>query len=116
MPVYDYKCSKHGVFNDLAAMENHDSPCLCPQCGELSPRVVVIPPSVMEMPAERKAALELNEKSQHEPEFSTKDRRENDHQHRSGCGCENKMGKSKVFYTATGDKMFPSMRPWMISH
>jgi putative FmdB family regulatory protein len=117
MPVYDYKCKDHGVFYELASIDDAANPALCPSCGIASARIIRIAPTILAMsPAARKAAA-TNERSQHEPVFSTKDRRQHDDQHRTGCGCSaQKPGKSKLLYTAQGDKMFPSMRPWMISH
>lgn len=117
MPVYDYKCKDHGVFYGLASLEESDKPAVCPSCATVSPRIIMVAPQILEMsPAARKAAA-TNERSQHEPVVSTKERRELDEEHRSGCGCsKQKPGKSKLMYTARGDKMFPSMRPWMISH
>jgi hypothetical protein len=38
------------------------------------------------------------------------------HKHGSNCGCNAKKRRSNLMYTAEGNKMFPSMRPWMISH
>ena len=38
MPVYDYKCKEHGVFHELATVEQGDQPCACPTCQTLSPR------------------------------------------------------------------------------
>ena len=116
MPVYDYKCSQHGLFSELATFEHSQVPQPCPQCSELSGRVIVIAPEILDMAPERRDAFARNEKSRHEPEFSTSERRQHDHEHRSGCGCSAKKPGSKLFYTAQGDKMFPSMRPWMISH
>jgi putative FmdB family regulatory protein len=116
MPVYDYKCSTHGVFNDLATMDESDKPCACPQCGELSARIIRLPPNLFSMDKDKKHAHDVNERNQHEPTHSTAARREDDHQHSCGCGSEQKLSKSKLMYTAQGDKMFPSMRPWMISH
>ncbi len=119
MPVYDYKCSKHGVFSDLATIEQAGKPAQCPHCGELCAQVIVLPPSFQDMAAERRQAHETNEKSQHEPLFSDKDRREHDTHHGHRCGCSSHAAnatKSNLMYTAQGDKMFPSMRPWMISH
>ncbi|MGH1485181.1 MAG: FmdB family zinc ribbon protein [Cellvibrionaceae bacterium] len=117
MPVYEYKCEEHGVFYGLATMDESDKPSHCTTCGGISPRIIRIAPEILDMsPSARKAAA-TNERSQHEPTFSTKDRRESDDEHSSGCGCnKQKPGKSKLMYTAQGDKMFPSMRPWMISH
>lgn len=117
MPVYDYKCKEHGVFNDLATMENAHKPCPCPTCGELSGRIIMLSPEFLDMDPNKRKAEETNEKARHEPVFSTSERRTDDHQHRNGCGCnKHKIGKSKLMYTAQGEKMFPSMRPWMISH
>lgn len=116
MPVYDYKCREHGQFSDVATMEDFDKPKPCPVCQTLCARVIVIPPEILELSPMMRHAHETNERNQHEPTVSTKDRRENDEEHRHGCGCHQSKSKSKLMYTAEGDKMFPSMRPWMISH
>ena len=116
MPVYDYKCRQHGLFSELATMDHSHLPAPCPQCSELSGRVIMMAPEILDMAPEKRKAIEKNEKSRHEPEFSTRERREHDHEHRHGCGCEANKRGSKLFYTAEGNKMFPSMRPWMISH
>jgi len=117
MPVYEYKCQDHGVFYELAAMDESQQPKDCPECGQASARIIRIAPEVLAMsPAKRKAHA-TNEKNQHEPTYSTKDRRKEDSEHSSGCGCDKqKPGGSKLMFTSTGEKMFPSMRPWMISH
>lgn len=117
MPVYDYKCSEHGLFYELASMDDHAKPVRCPECQTLSPRVIIMSPKIMEMAKEKKQAIERNEVAQHEPQHSTVDSRlENAEMLKSGCGCEHKKRSSKLMYTADGNKMFPSMRPWMISH
>lgn len=117
MPVYDYKCLQHGIFNELATMENASKPSACPQCGELSGRILMLPPEFLDMDPNKRKAVATNEKAQHAPVYSTANRRKDDDEHARGCGCNShKPGKSKLMYTAQGDKMFPSMRPWMISH
>lgn len=117
MPVYEYKCNDHGVFYELATLSESDKPQSCPTCASMSARIIRIAPEVLAMSPEKRKAIETNEKSQHEPVFSNKDRRENDEKHSSGCGCsKHKPGGSKMMYTAKGEKIFPSMRPWMISH
>lgn len=116
MPVYEYKCKTHGVFSELATMEDHAKPCACPQCGELSGRVIALPPEFLNMEKERRQAFQTNEKAQHEPIFST-DATRKVHKRDGGCGCgDHKKRNSKLMYTARGEKFFPSMRPWMISH
>lgn len=116
MPVYEYKCKEHGVFNDLATMDDREKPCACPVCGTMSARIIRLAPDLFKMDSDKKHAHEVNEKNQHEPTHSTSERRSCDHQHAHGCGSERKLNHSKLMYTAQGDKMFPSMRPWMISH
>lgn len=113
MPVYDYKCKDHGVFCGLQTMAEHDKPKACPTCGVASPRVIIMSPTILDMPKERKQAFARNEKAQHEPLHSTEDQRQRDQKHRAQCGCSK---PSKLMYTHKGDKFFPSMRPWMISH
>jgi putative FmdB family regulatory protein len=116
MPVYDYKCRDHGLFFELSTMAEAHLPKPCPECQQMAGRVICIAPELLAMPADRKHAFETNEKAQNEPVFSTPERREQDHQHSKGCGCTAKKRGSKMLYTAAGEKIFPSMRPWMISH
>jgi len=128
MPLYDYKCPHHGVFQELAPMSEHDKPRACPQCQVQSARIIMIPPHIKNMLKEKMEAMERNEKAQHSPDVMTaaqfhereaekKERQlfENRHKHNSSCGCGTKR-KSNLMYTAEGNKMFPGMRPWMISH
>ena len=122
MPIYDYKCSEHGLFYELATMENSAEPCACPSCGNLSARVIMLAPDILAMKAENRTAHARNEKSEHAPVLSTPDYRQEqqarrEHKHGKSCGCGDKpIRKSALMYTADGNKMFPSMRPWMISH
>ncbi len=122
MPVYDYKCREHGLFHALATMAESGQPKSCPQCAVLCPQVIVLAPHLPEMAQTDFRAHERNERSRHEPVLSgSPERAEQEaryqHRHGSGCGCgEKPIGKSQLFYTADGKKMFPSMRPWMISH
>ena len=116
MPLYDYKCRSHGIFVELATFEESQQPKPCPVCRASAPRVICLPPEVFKMPAELKKAHMINEKARHEPEFSNVERRNSDHTHQQGCGCADKKVGLKLMYTAQGEKMFPAMRPWMISH
>lgn len=122
MPVYDYRCREHGLFHQLATLTESAEPRACPTCGTLSARVIVLPPEVVNTDAGTRDAHERNERSQHAPLFSTPEQRKEAqakaaHKHGKGCGCSSSQPKkSSLFYTADGKKMFPSMRPWMISH
>ena len=117
MPVYDYKCQEHGIYHELVSMDDSAKPTKCPQCGTLCARIIMVPPTVLDMPEEKRHAHETNEKSQHEPIFSNQDRRTHDHHHACGSGCDShEITPSKMLFTASGEKIFPSARPWMISH
>lgn len=130
MPLYDYKCAKHGLFHELATMAQSAEPYPCPQCGEKSARVILISPEMMRMAPENKKAMEKNENARHEPIFSTTESRiEADDRrrfaknkgHKGGCGCsehkpEYSALKQQVIFLPDGSKVFPSQRPWMISH
>jgi putative FmdB family regulatory protein len=117
MPVYDYKCAQHGIFYALAKMDDHANPHMCPQCKTLSPRVIIIAPQILDMVKEKKLSMDRNEAAQHAPSLSTTESRaENADRLKHGCGCQYRKQASKLMYTADGNKMFPSMRPWMISH
>lgn len=117
MPLYDYKCREHGLFQELAAMAEAAAPKPCPSCQTLAPRVIVLPPEILGMDPAKRKAMARNEKARHEPIVSSADQRAHDAGHRQACGCQKKNdGKHLLFYTADGKKMFPSMRPWMISH
>ena len=115
MPLYDYKCSDHGLFHELVPMDNHQQPQSCPSCHKLCARIIMMAPGFLDMSKEARNAHSTNERSQHEPITSSKESR--DTKHGSGCGCEHTQSKkSKVMYLADGSKIFPSQRPWMISH
>lgn len=131
MPVYDYKCPEHGLFHDLGTLENSSDPCACPQCGVQSARVIMIPPEVMAMAPENRKAIAKNEEARHNPIVSSVESREEATQqmqfaqkkghHKSGCGCsehkpKDSLLKKQVVYLPDGSKVFPSQRPWMISH
>lgn len=138
MPVYDYKCPKHGLFHELATMAQAGDPCACPKCGTHSPRVIMIPPEVLAMAPERRKMMATNEKAVNEPIISTLDSRaeaaerrqhaiknagKKQHgSHHQGCGCHSEHRgdrsqlKQQVVYLPDGSKVFPSQRPWMISH
>lgn len=117
MPVYDYKCKNHGLFHELATLEDSAKPAKCPKCNNLSGRIIMFPSGVLTMESHKRHAAKTNEKARFEPEFSTTNRRTDDEQHAKGCGCsKSKVGGSKMLLTANGEKIFPSMRPWMIHH
>lgn len=123
MPVYDYRCQQHGVFSDLATMADSAKPANCPVCGEASARVIMMAPETFKMAPSNRQAHERNEKAREAPLFSTPESRaekraRHAHEHKKGCGCcsDAPIRGSKAVYLPDGSKVFPSARPWMISH
>jgi putative FmdB family regulatory protein len=121
MPLYDYKCKDHGVFHALATMEDAAHPQPCPVCSVKAARVILLSPTLFMRDANSRQADARNEKARFEPLVSTsafraEEKARHVHKHGDNC-CQHKpIRKSMLFYTADGDKMFPSARPWMISH
>jgi putative FmdB family regulatory protein len=117
MPMYHYKCPKHGVFEELQMADKAALPIECPQCSTMSPRVIAISPAILGMDPAKRKAIAKNEKNQHEPLISSLSHREHKHDHGPDCGCcSSKPKKSKTVYLSDGSKTFPADRPWMISH
>lgn len=46
MPLYDYKCSEHGYFEQKNSMADH-AKGECPTCGEACPQVILTAPAPM---------------------------------------------------------------------
>ena len=104
MPLYEYECADHGVFDVSVSMNARAAPQSCPDCGRPAPRVFATAVAVAAMPAAARAAHRINEKSQHQPKTSGQLR------HGSGCGCCG--GASRI----TTRKATAPRRPWMIGH
>jgi putative FmdB family regulatory protein len=71
MPLYEYDCQRHGVFETLHSMHDAALPERCPSCGSEAPRVLSAPRLACVTPNER-IARDRNEKSRHEPRVSKK--------------------------------------------
>ena len=115
MPVYDYKCPDHGIFYQLQTVAEHDRPQACPSCGEMSARIIRLAPGLLQMPASERKAHATNEQARHQPKTLGAVREELAERGHSCCS-QHKPRTSGMLLTARGEKMFPSQRPWMISH
>ncbi len=116
MPLYDYMCPNCGPVSAFRPVSEYDLPIVCPHCKSEASRVLLYAPHITALSANMLDAHARNEKSCHEPKFSTKDERA-EKKHPAGCSCcSSGEKKSRTLYTADGGKMFPTARPWMISH
>ncbi|THD49661.1 MAG: zinc ribbon domain-containing protein [Bradyrhizobium sp.] len=112
MPVYEYECGTCGPFIEMRPMAEYADPQDCPLCARAAPRVILTAPNFACMPAERRKARAVNERSAHAP--MTLDQYKA--AHRPGCGCCGGKPSRLVAKTKSGAKSFPTARPWMISH
>ena len=71
MPLYEYDCSQHGVFESMHSMQNADEPERCPSCGAPAPRILSAPRLAC-IGANERIARDRNEKSRHEPRVAKK--------------------------------------------
>lgn len=116
MPVYDYCCEDCGPFEKMAPLSLASEDTNCPSCVKKAPRYITAP-FLASTARNGIVASERNERAQHEPLLSSQ--QEKKHVHGPGCGCSSGSLSNKGRKTvknAVGDKMFPSARPWMISH
>ena len=115
MPVYEYLCTDHGVFEALRPMSQYDQPCPCPDCGAGAARVMLSVPNVSGLDRSVRRAHETNERASHAPKSLRS--------HGPGCGCcaggassVKGRGRGGTLHRPDGSKSFPGKRPWMISH
>ncbi len=108
MPLYNYECAECGPFVSLRELSDRNRPAFCPDCQRIGKRAITAP-NLCLMPASRRKAHAVNERSRHEP------RVRRGHQCSSGCGCapksEAKSGTMTQFKTAKANS-----RPWMLGH
>ena len=118
MPTYDYHCPACGDFDALRTMATRNDDVDCPDCGIAAPRVLASAPRLALMADTTRIAMDTNERARHEPKRSADLAR----RHPSNCSCcstgnSGKRGqRSTTVTSASGNKAFPTKRPWMISH
>lgn len=107
MPFYDYECRGCGPFTAFRPMAEYEAPLACPDCGALSPRVLLTAPRLGGTDRALLAAHAVNERSAHAPRSSSAG-------HGAGCGCCAPRPAAKA--SPPEPKGFAGRRPWMISH
>jgi putative FmdB family regulatory protein len=116
MPTYDYACSHCGGFDALRRVAERDLPAPCPGCGAASPRVWLAAPRLAVLSEATRAALDTNERAANAPRSSRDADPYRRLRHPSGCACCTSGTRGATVKTASGAKVFPNKRPWMISH
>ena len=101
MPLYEYRCRKHGAFDVFRPVSQASERMGCPSCGEDAARVFSVP-HTRALAAGTRVGMERNEKSRHEP-----------HVCGSGCG----HGHARKPRAAPGKlHNYTGPRPWVVEH
>ncbi|MET0340221.1 MAG: zinc ribbon domain-containing protein [Polyangiales bacterium] len=104
MPLYEYECDAHGVFEQLRSLSEYGAPAPCPDCGAEVARVVSTPLLAC-VSRETRIARDRNEKSQYEPRM-VQTRADPSHP----AHAVNRVAKRPTLQRSTG------RRPWVIEH
>ena len=67
MPIYEYECAEHGLFEELRPMQRSSEGAECPTCQSLAARVLSATRTNL-VPRSVSTAIGRNEKSQHSPD------------------------------------------------
>jgi putative FmdB family regulatory protein len=99
MPMYEYECKSHGVFEALRSIREAASPEACPDCGE-SARRILSAAHGCEVSRGERIARDRNERSSHEPKLVRG----------SGGSAYPKPGAAPALQASH------SSRPWCLEH
>jgi putative FmdB family regulatory protein len=104
VPLYEYECPEHGVFEAMNVMARSAEPAACPTCDARSPRIVSAP-RLASLPRAQVLARDRNERSRHEPRVSSRpDLDSEGHCHRHAKAAPR------------GLRGYHGARPWVIEH
>jgi putative FmdB family regulatory protein len=101
MPIYEYECPQHGLFEELRSMQRSAEGAECPECQGAAPRVLSATRTNL-VPRAVSVAHARNEKSQHAPEHSHRG-----HSHHHPPQPKRKPGQLQVYQ---------GKRPWVMEH
>lgn len=94
MPIYEFECQEHGVFETTKSLAQARDPAQCPDCGRGAPRILSLP-SLARLSRSVVKARDVNEKSRHDPKVVT---------------------RQKGGAPAPAPARAAAARPWMIGH
>ena len=100
MPLYEYECIAHGVFEVLRGLAEYAAPADCPDCARPAPRVVSVPQRAS-LPRGTRLPLDRKERSRHEPVHT---RGSHEHVHPRQTPVRPAL------------KQYTGKRPWVIEH
>jgi putative FmdB family regulatory protein len=98
MPLYEYECRDHGIFELVRSMKDSADAADCPWCTCQAPRILSAP-AVRQVERNTRVALERNERSSHEPSLLR----------RASSPARDAPPAEAKFRSGTG-------RPWALEH
>lgn len=108
MPVYEYWCDEHGVFEATQSISAYKQPSACPICGAAAARVLLTAPGLGVSDRASIRAHDVNARAADSPKRLSQ----------QGPGYGGRGGRSRgnnqKFTHANGTNSFPKQRPWMI--
>lgn len=108
MPIYEYNCKEHGIFETYRPVGLHAHPAPCSECGMLAPRAYSLTQEHKMDPLKKKA-IDRNIKNQFEP-------------HVCGSGCDHdhddpySHGPAPSSRPKEAQQVYNGPRPWVIEH
>ncbi len=100
MPIYEYECDEHGLFEEVRPMQRSSEGAGCPRCSVLAPRVLSATRTNL-VPRAVSLARTRNEKSRHSPEVCT---------HAHPHGPPKKAARQPAL------QVYRGRRPWVMEH
>jgi putative FmdB family regulatory protein len=120
VPIYEYECEAHGVFELMREMAQARAGGACPECEESCPRILSVP-RISALSKQTRIAIERNEKSQHEPRVATR-AASSGRGHVCGSGCNHGQAPKRVqtktpaAEATTPARRYTGPRPWVVEH
>ncbi|MDB4973310.1 MAG: regulatory protein FmdB family [Myxococcaceae bacterium] len=111
MPMYEYECRDHGVFEVLKSLAQYAEPAACPEC-DLTAMRVLSTPRLSGLSRPDMIAHSHNERSRHEPRHakSTHDCAHPHHKEARALAAHKGQPAKPTLKKYTG------VRPWVIEH
>jgi putative FmdB family regulatory protein len=111
MPMYEYECSDHGVFELLKALAQYAEPACCPECDQRAERVLSAP-RLSGLMRPGMIAHARNEQSRHEPRHA-RSIHDCAHPHHKQPEARPTQRREPAKPTL---KKYTGVRPWVIEH
>jgi putative FmdB family regulatory protein len=103
MPIYEYDCEQHGLFEEMRPMNRSSEGAACPECAAVSPRVLSATRTNL-VPRATSVAHARNEKSRHSPEVCS---HADGHRHQHAKAQKARPGQLQAYR---------GKRPWVMEH